>query len=42
MAKNIKLKKLPDTVIDNDDYSKPILLVESGGTALAGMFLKYR
>ena len=41
-TKNIKVPLLVDTVMDNDDYTKAILLVESGGTEIGGTFLKYR
>ena len=42
MAKNIKLGALADTIMDNDDYTKPIILVEHGGTNMATTFLRYR
>ena len=42
MAKNIKLAALADTIMDQDDYDKPILLVEHGGTSMATTFLRYR
>ena len=42
MAKNIKLGALADTIMDNDDYTKPILLIEHGGTNMATTFLRYR
>ena len=42
MAKNIKLGALVDTIMENDDYTKPIILVEHGGTNMATTFLRYR